>query len=71
MTTGLTSINGVTGLPQKILAEMEQATRMPHIRPETTRDTIMYYAGMRHAYTILCAKLGVRSTDTDAELAEG
>lgn len=64
------NITGARALPEKVLREFEQATRMPTIRPETVRDNIMYRAGMRNAFTILCAKLNVSPTTLEGSIDE-
>lgn len=46
-------------IPENILRDLDRATRPPAIRPETVRDSIMYNAGMRKAFELLCSKLNV------------
>lgn len=50
-------------IPEKILRDLDRATRPPAIRPETVRDSIMYNAGMRKAFELLCTKLSVPIPD--------
>lgn len=46
-------------IPEKLLLDMEEATRPFEIRPGADRDQIMYQAGRRSAFTWLCNKVGV------------
>lgn len=52
-------------IPEKLLYELESATRMPDIRPGTDMDMelLMYHAGMRWAFKWVCAKAGVDPLD--------
>lgn len=54
-------------IPKRILRELDSATRPPDIRPETVRDRIMYNAGMRQTFTLLCNKLNVRIDELTKE----
>lgn len=52
-------------IPEKLLYELEAATRMPDIRPGTDMDmeTLMYQAGKRWAFKWVCAKAGIDPLD--------
>lgn len=52
-------------IPEKLLYELEAATRMPDIRPGTDMDmkTLMYQSGKRWAFKWVCAKAGVDPLD--------
>lgn len=50
-------------IPEKLLCEMEAATRMSDIRPGIDRETLMFQAGKRNVFEWLCNKLGVNPLD--------
>lgn len=52
-------------IPEKLLYELEAATRTPDIRPGIgmDMDTLMYQSGKRWAFKWVCAKAGVDPLD--------
>lgn len=50
-------------IPEKLLYEMEAATRMAEIRPGMDRETLMFQAGKRRMFEWICKKVGVDPID--------
>ena len=50
-------------IPEKLLYDLEAATRTADLRPGMDRDTIMFQAGKRWTFKWICEKVGVDPLD--------
>lgn len=57
-------------IPEKLLRELEAATKPAAIRPGMSRDEIMFQAGRRDTFNWLCQKIGINPLDVQRKAGD-